>query len=88
MTHLPKNGNVHLHGLEKHIGLSVAFVLLKIDPLPDARQELCDLCETVNDVFDAVITMREASGDRMTAAIRLMRIRRATAPPGHLDRGH
>ena len=78
---LPKEGNVHLHSLEKHMGLSVAFVLLKIDPPPATRKELCDLCETVNDVFDAVLAMRDAPEDkRAQAALQLIRSRRTHAP--------
>ena len=78
MTILPIT---HAHRLEKMMGLSVAYVLLRIDASPSEREELCRLCETVNDVLDASLAMQKAEdGHRLQAAIRLLKSRHPTAP--------
>lgn len=72
----------HIQRLEKQMGLSVAFVLLRIDATPQEREELCQLCETVNDVLDAAVAMRDAEeGHRLYAAVRLMKKRHPSTPP-------
>jgi hypothetical protein len=69
-------GSVQLQRIEKLLALHVAFVILQIDPGPVAREELCLLCVTMGDIFAACTAMRDASGDRMTAALQLLRARK------------
>jgi hypothetical protein len=72
----------HANRLEKMMGLSVAIVLLKIDVTPLEREELCRLCETVNDVLDVALAMQNAKeGHRLLAAFRFIKNRHPSTPP-------
>jgi hypothetical protein len=88
-----KEQSLTLRRVEKHLMLNVAFIMLKIDPTVAVREELCELCVTMNDILATCVAMRDAaerpSGpsccqehDRTSAALRLLRARKAARQHG------
>lgn len=74
--------SVHLHKVERQLAFSVTFVLLKLDPTPHDREELCRICETQKDVLEAVVNIRD---NGLEATLKLMAARHAAV---HAAAGH